>query len=139
MKANPIDTTSKILTLLSEPLLTKDTWFANTSKPGSAIDIKKPKISPAMMSIHNDLLFARVFPVKPPKGTIPMSTPSKKRVNPTTTNKLPIKNRMNNTVGNGTINKCKKVTKISIGITELLTSLIFSPMMLNELPPMFSL
>ena len=63
MIARPNETTTMIVKLRIAPWVIKATWFAKTNNPGSATEIKNPKINPDMIRIHMDLLFDRAFPV----------------------------------------------------------------------------
>ena len=61
--AIPMDTTSTILHFEIIPAETESIWFARMCKSGSAIEIKKPSIIPAKITIHNRLDLVRVSPI----------------------------------------------------------------------------
>ena len=56
--AKPIDTTIRISGEDSVPCVTRLTCCEKTSKPGSAIEITKPKINPATITIINLFVLA---------------------------------------------------------------------------------
>lgn len=133
-----MDTTINILLLEILPLVTKFTWLAKTINPGSAIEIKKPKINPATRTTHILFVFASDIPVKSPNGVIPISTPNKKIVKPTITKTVPIKNLIINEVSIGDIVKLSNTTNIVIGNTEKNTSFNFDNI-ISKLSPLSKL
>lgn len=124
--ASPMDTTIRILVLDIPPKVTEETCLASTRRPGSAIEIKKPKIKPETVSIHNLLVLVRLDPIRLPSGVIPISTPIRKIVNPKITKIAPIRNLMVRGVPRGTRVKFNISTIIVIGRTDDETSFIFS-------------
>lgn len=108
------------------PDVTKSTRFANMLRSGSAIEIKKPRTSPAVPTIHILLLLAMVLPSNPPIGLMPISMPNKNTDNPIIMKNAPRRN-FNNILGSrGVIVKCNNRTIIVIGRTEYKTSFSFS-------------
>lgn len=137
--AKPIETLINILIDDISPWVTRSTWFEKTSKPGSAIDIKKPKMNPATKTITNLLVFVNEDPVWLPSGVIPRSTPTRNKDNPIMTNIDPIINRIKKGVDNGTKVKFKITTIRVIGTTAMMLSLNFSAKMFNLLTPFLCL
>lgn len=95
------------------------------------MDIKKPSINPAINTIHNLFVLAKVLPVYPPSGDMPISIPNKNMVSPNTINKDPIINLIINILSIGHIVKFNIITSIVIGKTLKNTSLSFKTITFN--------
>lgn len=102
--------------------------------PGSATEMKKPRIKPAIRTIQSLLLLATAVPVRLPKGVIPISTPNKNSVKPSINRREPSKKLISWAVLNGTSVKCNKSTIITIGRTEKTTPLILVAIKLKLSP-----
>ncbi len=61
--AIPMETKIKILVFVMTPFVTVAIWFAKICKSGSAIEMKKPRAKPAMITIQTLLLLATPFPI----------------------------------------------------------------------------
>ncbi len=88
--------------------------------------MKNPSINPAIITIKNLFVFARVLPIIFPIGVIPISTPAKNIDKPIIINAAPIKNLSNKGLSIGIIVKCSINTIIVIGSTANSTSFNFS-------------
>lgn len=100
--------------------------MASTINPGSAIEIKKPRINPAAITIHSLFVLARVDPITLPRGVTPMSTPIKKKDNPKIIKNAPIRNLMISGASRGVSVTLNINTMIVIGRIENITSFSFS-------------
>jgi hypothetical protein len=123
--AKPTDTTMTILLLDIPSNVTKATWLARTSNPGSAIDTKKPRSKPETAIIQSLLFLVRLVAIRPPKGVTPISTPIRKTVNPKIIKTEPIKNLMIKLDAIGKMVKFSINTIKIIGSTDANTSLSF--------------
>jgi hypothetical protein len=123
--AKPIDTTTRMLILDIPPNVTKETCLASTRRPGSAIEMKKPRINPETATIHNLLVLARLDPRRLPRGVTPISTPIRNIANPRITNIVPIRNLIISEGASGETVKFNINTMIVIGSTDDNTSFSF--------------
>lgn len=121
--AKPIDTTTRMLMLDIPPKVTEATCLASTSNPGSAIEMKKPRIKPETATIHNLFVLVRLDPRRFPRGVTPISTPIRKTANPKIINSVPIRNLIISEGARGEMVKFNISTIKVIGSTEDKTSL----------------
>ncbi|OPY60549.1 MAG: hypothetical protein A4E56_02616 [Pelotomaculum sp. PtaU1.Bin065] len=124
--AIPTDTITTMVNFGITPPVTKSTCPARICKSGSAMEIKKPRMSPAIPTIHILLVFVRAAPIRLPMGVIPLSTPTKKIDNPIIMSKAPRRNLINWGVSRLVRVKCNTKTITVMGRTENITSLNFS-------------
>lgn len=121
-----METIATILNLEIRPEVTALTCSARICRSGSAMEIKKPRISPARQMIHILLVLVRLDPIKVPIEVIPRSTPNKKIDKPRTINKAPSRNLIRKVVSRGVTVKCRTKTIKVMGRTANKTSLNLS-------------
>ncbi len=119
----PIDTITTMSVLAIKPDDTNSTCFASMCKSGSAIEMKKPRIIPAIPIIQILLDFVITSPIRLPSGVIPISTPNKNIDNPMIIINVPKRNLITNGNPRGAIVKFNINTIIVIGNTAKITSL----------------